>query len=201
MRLRNWTITGLDGCGGFWHTPPPLVRGRRRFLARPRIDFGENTGESFESEGHDMKVERLLLLAVITLACTLPRAAMAQAADSPAPGAFAGAEVEPTPTSPWGWFKMPTITMPKIAMPKMPVDPLAPFKASARKVSEGSKKAWEGTKELFNIGTGRAQEPATSVASRGEAPSMWSRMFGGGEKEPEGPRSVAEFMAQPRLDP
>ena len=64
---------------------------------------------------------------------------------------------------------MPKITMPKIEMPKMPADPLAPVKASARKVSDGTKKAWEGTKELFTFGGdkhGGAADRARGVAAR-----------------------------------
>jgi hypothetical protein len=108
--------------------------------------------------------------------------------------------VEPTPESPWSWIKMPKITMPKITMPKMPADPLAPIKASARKVSDGTKRAWEGTKEMFTFGRGKtAEEPAARVASA-EQPSVWSRMFGGAEQEPEPPQTVADWMAQKRVE-
>jgi hypothetical protein len=87
-------------------------------------------------------------------------------------------------------------------MPKMPADPLAPFRTSAKKVSEGAKKAWEGTKELFTIGGGKkAEEPAARVASNAEAPSTMQRLFGGKE-EPvdDGPRTIGEWMSQPRVD-
>ena len=95
---------------------------------------------------------------------------------------------------------MPKFTMPKIEMPKMPADALAPVKASARKVSDGTKRAWEGTKELFTFGgkTTATEQPTERLASRPDQPSVWSRMFGGGEPEPEGPQTVADFMAQPR---
>lgn len=117
-------------------------------------------------------------------------------------------EEKPAATSPFGWIKMPTITMPKltmpsITMPKMPADPLAPFRTSAKKVGDGARKAWEGTKELFTIGGGKkADEPAARVASNGEAPSAMQRLFGGGKEEPvnEGPQTIGEWMSQPRVD-
>jgi hypothetical protein len=104
--------------------------------------------------------------------------------------------------SPWGWLKMPKVTMPKvtmpkISMPKMPADPLAPIKSSAAKVTDGTKKAWEGTKEMF---TGGSKTANTHAASKtGEQPSIWKRMFGG-EEEPQPPQTVADFMAQKRVE-
>jgi hypothetical protein len=84
----------------------------------------------------------------------------------------------PAASSPFGWLTMPKVTMPKltmpkIEMPKMPEDPLMPFKAGARKVSDGTKKAWEGTKEIFTFGsaptanqTVRPTHPAAGIAVR-----------------------------------
>jgi hypothetical protein len=116
-------------------------------------------------------------------------------AGAPAPSE----EITPTQPKPWGWIKMPKLHMPKIEMPKMPADPLAPIKTSARKVGDGTKRAWEGTKEIFR---GGSKDAEPRVATQGEAPSMWQRMFGPKEEpQPEGPRTVAEWMAQPRLDP
>ena len=103
--------------------------------------------------------------------------------------------------SPWGWVRMPKITMPKVEMPKLPADPLAPIKSSARKVSDGTKRAWEGTKEMFTFGATKApSQPVARTASRSEPPSLWQRMFGASE-EPQPPQTVAEWMNQPRLDP
>ncbi len=120
-------------------------------------------------------------------------------------GATQPGESKPAEASPWSWLAMPKITMPKITMPKMPADPLAPVKTSAKKVSEGASKAWEGTKEIFTFGPAKsnATTPAAPKADQSKSPSLWQKMFGGGEKkqEPEGPRTVAEWMAQPRLDP
>jgi hypothetical protein len=147
-----------------------------------------------------MNVVRLLLwigVASVIIASPL------RAAQTP-PGTPAD-DITPTAEqsqSPWGWLKMPTITMPKITMPKMPADPLAPIKNSARKVGEGGKKAGEGTKEIFTFGGSKAEPQAPRVASAKEPPSMWKRMFGGAkeEKKPEGPATVAEWMAQPRVE-
>jgi hypothetical protein len=111
----------------------------------------------------------------------------------------AATDVTPTPTSPWSWIRLPKITMPKIEMPKMPADPFAPIKTSARKVSDGTKRAWEGTKELFTFGGAKsADQPVARTASAAEPPSMWQRMFGGADEKSREPQTVAEFINQPR---
>jgi hypothetical protein len=152
-----------------------------------------------------MKFEAQLLKAMFVAAAVVvgggTASAQAPAGQGyPSTGAPAPSDdITPTEQSPWGWIKMPKIHMPKIEMPKMPADPLAPIKTSARKVSDGTKKAWEGTKEIFR---GGSKDSQTRVATQGEAPSMWQRMFGPKEEpQPEGPKTVAEWMAQPRLDP
>ncbi len=141
-----------------------------------------------------MTVARVLWAAVFLIAA-LPRPSAAQSAPSAATTPTAEATA-----SPWGWLKMPKITMPKIEMPKMPADPLAPIKTSARKVGDGTKRAWEGTKELFTFGGSKTDQPVARTASAAEPPSMWKRMFGA-EEQPREPQSVAEWMNQPRLDP
>lgn len=128
-----------------------------------------------------------------------PRLVAGQTAPvAPRPMPVTPTETTTTPASPWSWIKMPKITMPKIEMPKMPTDPFAPVKASARKVKDGTKRAWEGTKELFTFGGPATDEPTERVASKPESPSIWSRMFGRAEEEPEGPQTVADWMAQKR---
>ncbi len=99
-------------------------------------------------------------------------------------------------------FTMPQITMPQITMPKWPtnadgsaVSPFAPITAGASKISAGTRKVWEGAKEM--IGFGSRSEAAQLAASPSE-PSFWQRMTGR-EPEPTGPRTIAEFMAQPRV--
>jgi len=145
-----------------------------------------------------MNVARLLLWIGIAAALS---ASPLSAAETPVAGQQQGSDITPTPEeskSPWGWLKMPTVTMPKITMPKMPADPLAPIKSSAKKVSDGGKKAWEGTKEIFR--GGKADEPAARVANASEAPSLWDRMTGNAkEPEPQGPATVTEWMKQPRV--
>jgi hypothetical protein len=148
-----------------------------------------------------MKVERFLLTALILAGITQSR--MATAADpGTKPTASAAADITPTteaaPQSPWGWMKMPSVTMPKVSFPKMPADPLAPIKNSAHKVGDGAKKAWEGTKEMFTFGGSKSGQPVARTASTQEAPSMWKRMFGAKQEENTGPKTVAEFMKQPR---
>lgn len=144
-----------------------------------------------------MNVVRLLLWIAIAAAFI---AQPVDAAQAPVAQQQPGSDITPTPEesqSPWGWLKMPTITMPKINMPKMPADPLAPIKSSARKVSDGGKKAWEGTKEIFR--GGKTEEPAARVANASEAPSLWDRLTGKEPKAPEGPATVTEWMKQPRV--
>lgn len=160
-----------------------------------------------------MEVTRLLrsrhLLAAVAVWALCGQGASGQTAGGATASDITPTEERPSANaSPLGWIKMPTITMPKvtmpkITMPKMPADPLAPFRTSARKVSDGAKKAWEGTKELFTFGgSQKAQGPGTRVAANGEAPSAMQRLFGGGKEEPvdEGPRTIAEWMSQPRVD-
>lgn len=112
-----------------------------------------------------------------------------------------GDDITPTPeesSSPWGWLKVPSVSMPKVNWPKIPADPLAPIKSSARKVSDGGKKAWEGTKEIFTGGA-KNEQPAARVATAGESPTMWERLVGKKQEEPQGPQTVKEWMSQPRV--
>lgn len=153
-------------------------------------------------------MKHMRLLIAIGL-CTVLSARTAYAADAESPplsgpGAppAGGVDESTTEKSPWGWLAMPKITMPKIEMPKMPADPLAPVKAGAKKVSDGANKAWEGTKEIFTFGPAKTDASASPKTPEAKSPSLWQKMFGGAkQEEPEGPRTVAEFMAQPRLDP
>lgn len=146
-----------------------------------------------------MNVARLLLWIGLTAALAAPSFAVAQEA----PAQQSADDITPTEEaeSPWGWMKMPTVTMPKISWPKMPADPLAPIKSSAKKVSDGGKKAWEGTKEIFTGGKKSAEQPATRVADASASPSWWERMTGGEKKqEPEGPATINEWMSQKRVE-
>ena len=144
-----------------------------------------------------MNVARLLLWIGMVTAVVAPRLAVAQEA----PAQQSADDITPTEesASPWGWMKMPSVTMPKVSWPKMPADPLAPIKSSAKKVSDGGKKAWEGTKEIFT--GGKSDQPAARVANAGDSPSWWERLTGGEKKqEPEGPATINEWMAQKRVE-
>ncbi len=146
-----------------------------------------------------MNAPRILQMLAV-LAVLAPSAALGQVAPMPQQPLTGGAAPPAEAESPWGWLKMPKITMPKIEMPKMPADPLAPIKTSARKVGDGTKKAWEGAKELFTFGQKKpaTTQPTEQLSSNPDQPSVWKRMFGGGEPEPQGPQTVADWMAQPR---
>jgi hypothetical protein len=113
----------------------------------------------------------------------------------------------PLPTITMPKLTMPKLTMPKLSMPKWPTrpdgtyySPFTPIVVGASKVSAGTKKAWEGTKEMFSFGgKEEASQPRLPTASQPQ-PSFWQRMTGH-EPEPTGPQTVAEWMSQPRLDP
>jgi len=97
----------------------------------------------------------------------------------------------------WG-LSMPKLTMPQVTIPSM--DMLTgPFKAGFSKVTSGTKKAWEGTKEMFSFG----QKPTASKARgrRGaqQQPSFWQRLLVR-ESTSQVPQTVGEFMSQPRVD-
>jgi hypothetical protein len=143
-----------------------------------------------------MRVERLLAAVIIVGVAAPTRPVNGQ--EQPLSGS-AAPDITPTEEAagPWSWIKKPSVTMPKLTFPKMPAEPLAPVKNSAKKVSDGAKKAWEGTKELFTLGGSKDPQPQTRVASK-ESPSLWQRMFGEKKAEPEGPQSVTEWMKQPR---
>ena len=113
----------------------------------------------------------------------------------------------------WYSVPMPKITMPKIEIPRFSMPSFmasdsgsstakpsmfAPLTAGAHKISDGSKKAWEGAKDMFRFGRGQSKKPMPQ-SDAAKRPSLWERMFT--PKEPEGPRTVAEWMSQPRLDP
>jgi hypothetical protein len=149
-----------------------------------------------------MKVARLLVVfgGLLAVGAYEPSLSCAQTVTGAAPSSDITPTEEPAGGA-WGWVKKPSFTMPKISFPKMPSDPLAPIKTSARKVGDGTKKAWEGTKEMFSFGGQNKDEPAARVASAGEAPSVWQRMFGAAEeKPPEGPATVGEWMNQRRVE-
>ena len=94
----------------------------------------------------------------------------------------------------WPSIPLPKITMPTITMPDMSVI-TTPVKTSYGKVTDGTKKAWEGTKEIFTFGKGTATATAHSQPKEG----FWKRMFSSEPEKNDGPQTVGEWMAQPRL--
>ena len=126
-----------------------------------------------------------------------PKAPVQQAA-VPAGAAPAGA-VEQTG---WDGVPLPKVTLPKITMPKITMPNMesitGPVKSGFSKVSAGTKKAWEGTKEMLSFGQNKA--PAAAGASAQKKPSLWQRLVAR-NPEPQVPQTVGEFMSQPRLDP
>lgn len=107
----------------------------------------------------------------------------------------------------WPSVSLPKVPMPKMAMPKIPmptwptnadgsaVSAFTPITVGASKISAGTQKVWQGTKEMFGFG---GKSEAARPAAYSSEPSFWQRMTGR-EPEPSGPRTVAEFMAQPRV--
>ena len=96
------------------------------------------------------------------------------------------------------WVSWPKITMPKVTMPKFKVPDMgkifSPVSSGFEKVSAGSKKAWEGTKEMFSFSS------TDSVPTKPYEPkqSLWKKLTTK-KTEPTGPQTVGEFMSQPRL--
>ena len=96
----------------------------------------------------------------------------------------------------WPSIPLPRVTMPKVTMPDMSLV-TTPIKSGYSKVTAGTKKAWEGTKEIFTFGRGDSQAAARPQNNE----SIWKRMFTSEPDKKDGPQTVAEWMAQPRLEP
>jgi hypothetical protein len=77
--------------------------------------------------------------------------------------------------------------------------PLEAARTGARRVADSTRTAWHKTVDVLTPG-----EPAANDAflARSEPrPPLWRRLFGAEEPQPQGPRTVTEWMAQDRLDP
>lgn len=107
------------------------------------------------------------------------------------------AESDAVEQTAWSGMPLPKITMPKITMPNMESF-TGPVKMGFGKVTSGTKKAWEGTKEMLTFGKGA--ESSNSQARGQKQPSFWQRLLVR-DSEPQVPQTVGEFMSQPRLDP
>lgn len=131
-------------------------------------------------------------------------------AESPPPAGSLGSAGTPTtirdpnvrqtgwPSIPLPKITMPHVTMPKVTMPDMSMI-TKPVKSGFSKITTGTKKAWEGTKEVFTLGGNKSQQTAPPHASQKQG--FWSRLFSPELEKPSGPQTVGEWMAQPRLDP
>jgi hypothetical protein len=70
---------------------------------------------------------------------------------------------------------------------------------STQRLGDSTRKAWHKTVDVLTPEYLKADNrPASRVAQRDP---LWKRAFGSGEKEPEGPQTVTEWMAQERLNP
>lgn len=99
----------------------------------------------------------------------------------------------------WPSIPLPKITMPKVSMPDMS-SITGPVKSGYQKVSTGTARAWEGTKEMFTFG-GEESSPSGSRQSAQQKQGFWSKMFTSEPEPSSGPQTVGEWMSQPRLDP
>jgi hypothetical protein len=86
------------------------------------------------------------------------------------------------------------------AEPTKPAESDSPWKTvtdGAHKLGQSASGAWHKTVEVMKPGV--TTDPR--VARREPKVSWWSRMWGAEEAQPQGPRTVTEWMAQERLDP
>ncbi len=127
----------------------------------------------------------------------MPQQAVPQPSEIQQAGGAAAAAASTVEQTGWAGIPLPKITMPKLTLPSLGAI-TAPMKAGARKITAGTKKAWEGTKEIFSVGK---KKPATrSRQPQQPKKSFWKRLL---VREPgyKVPQTVGEFMSQPRLDP
>ncbi|MCC7474438.1 MAG: hypothetical protein IT425_03515 [Pirellulales bacterium] len=169
---------------------------------------------------------------VTTPGAQLPGGAMQAVPPIAAEGYHAAAPVEPAPKDRWminspkgkvGW---PKLTRPKLptpgflASPSKPAadarnswvqptpkpakpSPFKPVADGARKVANGTKKAWRKTVDALTPGEKSpgptANENNARIASRDTKPPIWKRMFGS-EPEPQNQQTIPGFIAQERVD-
>jgi hypothetical protein len=124
-----------------------------------------------------------------------PTGGVQQAGGAVAAGEASGAVKQTA----WPKITMPKVTMPKVTMPDLS-KVLSPVSVGFEKVSTGSKKAWEGTKEMFSFGKTNNPAPVSTTRTTQPQQSIWNRLTGRAP-EPVAPQTVGEWMSQPRLDP
>lgn len=184
----------LDPRQPFWKTPAALVSAGSGG-GPTRVESGEWI---MTSQIRLFSLAATLLVAAAAHAQIIDESLSGHAAVQPG-GAPASAPTEET-KGPFSWMvpkvTLPKISMPKIEMPKMPANAFAPVKASAAKVKDGARKAWEGTKELLSFGRDKSQ-PTARMASA-QQPSGMGGLFGGREAETAQPQTMSEWISQPR---
>jgi hypothetical protein len=133
---------------------------------------------------------------------------------------FGGGESEPAVApekDDKGWFlqsPLANVGWPKIEMPKLQLFPslsdgeggptlreriTAPFarlNAGRQRLVDGTRETWARTVDAIRFG-----DDDQRVAQRSAEPGFFSRLFSLEPEEPEGPRTVTEWMAQDRIDP
>jgi hypothetical protein len=70
----------------------------------------------------------------------------------------------------------------------------------ARRVGDRTRAAWDKTIDVLTPGSDSGS-PSSRVARREDRQPWWKRMFAVEDREPQGPQTVTEWMAQERLDP
>jgi len=142
---------------------------------------------------------------VFNPAAAQPNAAIPQMGVQQAGGRANQAQTGAVEQTGWG-ISMPKLTMPKLTLPKLTMPKLtmpsmasvtAPMKSGFSKVSSGTKKAWEGTKEMLTFGQNKSAPRAQTATT--QKTSFWQRLIAR-PAEPRGPQTVGEFMKQPRID-
>ena len=114
--------------------------------------------------------------------------------------ALAGGRVQAEGLSLWPFTQKTSTTKPKITK-----KPAKPAPSVIDKMTGGVKSSWNSTTKLLTPGKKKTatttKKPGFSTARKKPAPDKWS--LGGvfGTKKAEPPRSVTEWMSQPRLDP
>jgi hypothetical protein len=78
--------------------------------------------------------------------------------------------------------------------------PLQAAKDGVRRVGDSTRTAWRKTVDALTPGNAAADQ-SSRIAGRDSRPPLWKRMFAADQPQPQGPRTVTEWMAQDRLDP
>jgi len=125
--------------------------------------------------------------------------------------------------SPRGRVSWPRIQMPELPKPQLPRPQLMPernrtqnvrnawvprqsnggrpspwnlISSGARRVSDGTRAAWQKTVDVLTPGDKTSSNPR--VARGAPQAPLWKRMFGPSQPQPQGPQTVTEWMAQER---